>query len=63
MVIDNGVAREGGLSQVSPFWGDTICCFFFFFWDQKPSHTFEVKNQLRFAAKTFFFGLHLYFGQ
>ena len=28
MVIDNGVARGNGPSQVSPFWGDTICCFF-----------------------------------
>ena len=35
MVIDNGVARGGGPSQVSPFWGDTIFCFFF---------SFETKN-------------------
>ena len=40
----SGVARGGGPPRVSPFWGDTICCFF----------SFETENPLIGRQRPFF---------
>ena len=54
MVIDNGVARGGGPSQVSPFWGDTIFCFFFLL-RPKTFTYFRSEKPTSFCCENLFF--------